>query len=170
MAAHGAEDPAPPAERSRYRALPSHYEHCFGCGERHPAGLHLRMEGADGRVRGSFEVTRDHQGAPGLAHGGVIAAALDEGMGYLLWLVESPAVTARLEIDYARPVPIGARLDLEGWVERVEGRRIHTAMVGRIDERVAVRSKALYVKVGVEHFVEHASRMGQRPGDHPYNP
>lgn len=153
-----------------FRPLPSHYEHCFGCGREHPTGLHLQMEGSAETVRGSFEVTEHHQGAPGLAHGGVIAAALDEGMGYLLWLVGSPAVTARLEVDYARPVPVGTPLALEGWIERVEGRRIATAMIGRIDGRIAVRARALYLKVGVEHFVEHAQRMGQRMGDHPYNP
>ena len=153
-----------------FRPLPSHYEHCFGCGREHPTGLHVRVEGGGDRVRGSFEVTEHHQGAPGLAHGGVIAAALDEGMGYLLWLVGSPAVTARLEVDYVRPVPVGTLLELEGWLERVEGRRISTAMIGRIDGQVAVRSRALYLKVRVEHFVEHAKRMGERMSDHPYNP
>ncbi|HEX2031987.1 MAG TPA: PaaI family thioesterase [Actinomycetota bacterium] len=153
-----------------FRPLPSHYEHCFGCGREHPTGLHLEMEGGGGRVRGWFEVTEHHQGAPGLAHGGVIAAALDEGMGYLLWLVGSPAVTGRLEVDYAKPVPVGARLELEGWLERVEGRRISTAMVGRIAGQVAVRSRALYLKVGVEHFVEHARKVGEEMAEHPYNP
>lgn len=153
-----------------YRSLPSHYEHCFGCGGEHPTGLHLRMEGADRRVRGTFEVKDDHQGAPGLAHGGIVAAALDEGMGYLLWLVESPAVTARLEVDFLRPVPVGAHLELEAWVDREQGRRIHTSIVGRIDGKPAVRGKALYIKVGIEHFVPHARRMGERMGDHPYNP
>jgi Thioesterase superfamily len=93
-----------------FRPLPSHYDRCFGCGRDHPTGLHLEMWGLDDelRVRGSFTVTEHHQGAPGLAHGGVISAAVDEGMGYLLWLVGSPAVTARLEVDFRRPVPVVA--------------------------------------------------------------
>jgi acyl-coenzyme A thioesterase PaaI-like protein len=76
------------------------------------------------QVRGSFTVTEHHQGAPGLAHGGVTSAAVDEGMGYLLWLVGSPAVTARLEVDFRRPVPVGSGLDLQ---DRREGRRIWAA-------------------------------------------
>jgi acyl-coenzyme A thioesterase PaaI-like protein len=72
------------------RPLPSHYDRCFGWGRDHPTGLHLEMEAdSDSTVRGSFLVTEHHQGAPGLAHGGVISAAVDERMGYLLWLVES---------------------------------------------------------------------------------
>lgn len=130
------------------------------------------MWGADEelRVRGSFTVGEHHQGAPGLAHGGVISAAVDEGMGYLLWLVQSPAVTAHLEIDYRRPVPVGSRLELEGRVDRMEGRKIYASMEGRVDGVVAVEAKALYLSVGIEHFVPHAERIGERMADRPYNP
>ena len=152
--------------------LPSHYDRCFGCGRDHPTGLHLRMwaDEEDRTVRGSFLVTEHHQGAPGLAHGGVISAAVDEGMGYLLWLVQHPAVTAHLEVDYRSPVPVGARLELEGRLERTEGRKIHASMTGRVEGRLAVEARALYLKVGLEHFVPHAERMGERMGDRPYNP
>jgi acyl-coenzyme A thioesterase PaaI-like protein len=132
----------------------------------------MEMFGSDEdlHVRGSFTVTEHHQGAPGLAHGGVISAAVDEGMGYLLWLVQSPAVTAHLEVDFRRPVPVGSRLELEGRVDRTEGRKIFASMQGRVDGEVAVEAQALYLKVGVEHFVPHARRMGERMADRPYNP
>ena len=155
-----------------YRPLPSHYHRCFGCGTEHPTGLHMEMSGSDGdlRVRGSFTVTEHHQGAPGLAHGGVISAAVDEGMGYLLWLVQHPAVTAHLEIDYRRPVPVGSRLDLEGRVDEMRDRKIYASMEGRVDGELAVEAKALYLKVDIEHFVPHAERIGERMADRPYNP
>lgn len=125
---------------------------------------------SDTTVRGSFTVTEHHQGAPGLAHGGVISAAVDEGMGYLLWLVESPAVTAHIEVDFRRPVPVGSRLELQARLERTEGRKIRASLTGWVDGEVAVEAKALYLKVGVEHFVPHAQRMGQRMAERPYNP
>ena len=155
-----------------FRPLPSHYDRCFGCGRDHPTGLHLEMWGLDDelRVRGSFTVTEHHQGAPGLAHGGVISAAVDEGMGYLLWLVGSPAVTARLEVDFRRPVPVGSRLERHARVDRREGRKIWASMQGRVDDDVAVEAEALYVMVGLEHFVPHAERMGERMAERPYNP
>ena len=53
-------------------------------------------------------VTEHHQGAPGQAHGGLLATAFDETMGFLLWVVGRPAVTARLETDYVLPVPVGS--------------------------------------------------------------
>ncbi|MGH2711574.1 MAG: PaaI family thioesterase [Actinomycetota bacterium] len=122
------------------------------------------------KVRGSFTVTEHHQGAPGLAHGGVISAAVDEGMGYLLWLVMSPAVTAHLEVDFRRPLPVGSTLELEGRVDGMDGRKIHASMEGRVDGEVVVEAKALYLKVGVEHFVPHAERIGEQMADRPYNP
>jgi acyl-coenzyme A thioesterase PaaI-like protein len=132
----------------------------------------MRMEGADEglRVRGWFKVTEHHQGAPGLAHGGVISAAVDEGMGYLLWLVGSPAVTANLQVDFRRPVPVGSRLELDGRVDQVRGRKIWASMEGRVDGEVAVEARALYLKVDLEHFLPHARRMGERLAERPYNP
>ncbi len=155
-------------ERSReFRPLPSHYDHCFGCGREHPTGLHLRMEGGGREVRGSFVVGEHHQGAPMLAHGGVIAAAVDEGMGYLLWLLRHPAVTGHLEIDFLRPVPVGTTLVLHGRLEKIEGRKIFTRMTAAIDGEPAVEARAIYIKVGLDHFQPH---LAGEPFDTPYNP
>lgn len=155
-----------------FRPLPSHYARCFGCGRDHPTGLHLEMRGLDQelRVRGSFTVTEHHQGAPGLAHGGVISAAVDEGMGYLLWLVGAPAVTARLEVDFRRPVPVGSQLELEARIDDRSDRKIWASLEGRVDGQVAVEARAVYVMVGLEHFAPHAQRMGERLAERPYNP
>ena len=153
------------------RPLPSHYERCFGCGRDHPTGLHLVMEAdSESTVRGAFLVTEHHQGAPGLAHGGVISAAVDEGMGYLLWLVESPAVTAHLEVDFRKPVPVGSRLELQARLEGVTGRKIRASLTGWVDGEVVVDARALYLKVDVEHFVHHAQRMDADMATRPYNP
>jgi acyl-coenzyme A thioesterase PaaI-like protein len=177
----GAFDPVPgPEERERLRArgvsapaggppqpLPSHYAKCFGCGVEHPTGLHMRMAGSGMRVVGSFTVTEHHQGAPGLAHGGVVAAAMDEAMGFLLWLLQTLAVTAHLEVDFKRPVPVGSVLELEGGVEREEGRKIFARMTGTVDGQVAVEAQALFLKVRAKHFMPYAEGAAERPT---YNP
>lgn len=160
-------------EPDDFRPLPPHYDRCFGCGPDHPTGLHVEMFGSASttRVRGSFLVTEHHQGAPGLAHGGVISAAVDEAMGFLLWLIAHPAVTAHLEVDFRRPVPVGDRLELEGAAERIEGRKIYAGMTGRVNGEIAVEAKALFLKVGVEHFRPHAQRIGAEVGRmRTYNP
>ncbi|TMK18415.1 MAG: PaaI family thioesterase [Actinobacteria bacterium] len=152
-----------------FRPLPSHYRMCFGCGEEHPTGLHMKVFGSKDRVVGSFLVTEHHQGAPGLAHGGVIAAAVDEAMGFLIYLLAAPAVTVHLEVDYRKPVPVGSVLELETHVEKIDGRKVYAVLTGRADGVVHVEASSIYVKVTVEHFRPHYERQGEKL-IRPYNP
>ena len=149
--------------------LPSHYRKCFGCGEDHPTGLHMKVVGSKDRVRGSFVVTEHHQGAPGLAHGGVIAAAVDEAMGFLIYLLAAPAVTVHLEVNYRKPVPVGSLLELETHVEKIDGRKVFAVLTGTVDGNVHIEASSIYVKVGVEHFLPHLKRSGETL-ERPYNP
>jgi acyl-coenzyme A thioesterase PaaI-like protein len=159
-----APDTALPAVKHPEAPLPGtrlepHYAHCFGCGDRHPTGLHLHVTAGEGvAVTGRFAVTPDHQGAPGLAHGGLLAAAFDEALSSLMWLLRKPAVTARLETDFLRPVPVGATLHIHAWCVGVEGRKVYVRAAGRLnapDGPLAVRASALFVQVDLEHFTSH---------------
>jgi acyl-coenzyme A thioesterase PaaI-like protein len=139
--------------------LGPHYAHCVGCGDRHPTGLRLQVTAGEGvDIRARFTVTDDHQGAPGLAHGGLLSVAFDEAMGFVLVLLRRPAVTGRLETDYLRPVPVGATLHIEAECVGVAGRKIYTRGEGRLDAPdgpVAVRSTGLFVAVPLSHFTTH---------------
>ncbi|MGP3923733.1 PaaI family thioesterase [Streptomyces sp. 8N616] len=139
--------------------LGSHYGQCFGCGGEQPHGLQLAARaGEDVSVTAEFTVRPAHQGAPGLAHGGVLATALDETLGSLNWLLRVVAVTGRLETDFVRPVPVDTVLHLDAQVTAVHGRKIYSSAVGRIggpEGLVAVRADALFIEVKVDHFIEH---------------
>lgn len=139
--------------------LGAHYEHCFGCGPGQPHGLHLEARADEGvSLTAEFTVQPAHQGAPGLAHGGVLATALDETLGSLNWLLRTIAVTGRLETDFLRPVPVGTTLYLEAEVTAVAGRKIYCTATGRLGGPggpLAVRADALFVEVKVDHFVDH---------------
>jgi acyl-coenzyme A thioesterase PaaI-like protein len=139
--------------------LGAHYEHCFGCGEAQPHGLHLQARAGEGvSVTAEFTVKPAHQGAPGLAHGGVLASALDETLGSLNWLLRVIAVTGRLETDFMLPVPVNTLLHLQAEVTAVAGRKIFSTAVGRIggpDGPVAVRADALFIEVKVDHFIDN---------------
>jgi acyl-coenzyme A thioesterase PaaI-like protein len=139
--------------------LDSHYANCFGCGERHPTGLHMQVTvGEEVAVTGEFVVTADHQGAPGLAHGGLLTAAFDEALGSLMWLLRTPAVTARLETDFLRPVPVGSTLHITARASAVHGRKVFTEAVGRLggaDGEPVLRARALFVQVDIAHFTSY---------------
>jgi acyl-coenzyme A thioesterase PaaI-like protein len=103
-----------------------HYDLCFGCGQANLFGLQLEAEPApEGGVTGRFFVKQDHQGAPGYAHGGVIAAALDEAMGLAVHSQGTHAVAGRLEVDLVAPAPVGSFVRLDARVEKVEGSKLH---------------------------------------------
>ena len=139
--------------------IPSHYSRCYGCGPEHPTGLHLVAIAGEGlSLSASFTVTDMHQGAPGLAHGGILSTAIDDALGSLNWLLSSPAVTGRLEMDFRRPVPVGATLHIHAEVLGVKGRKVFTRAVGRLNEPdgpIAVTAAALFIQVPVEHFTTH---------------
>ncbi|MYS25221.1 PaaI family thioesterase [Streptomyces sp. SID4948] len=139
--------------------LGAHYDQCFGCGGGQPHGLHLAARAGEGvAVTAEFTVQAAHQGAPGLAHGGVLAAALDETLGSLSWLRRVIAVTGRLESDFLRPVPVGATLHLAARCTGVAGRKMYASAEGRIGGPagpVAVRAEALFIEVKVDHFTSN---------------
>jgi len=142
--------------------IPSHFGHCFGCGELHPTGLHLVAEaGAGADLTAKFTVTENHQGAPGLAHGGLLSLAFDEALGKLMWLIRSPAVTARLETDFLKPVPMGTTLYITARITGQVNRKVYTAAEGRLggpDGEITVKAAALFVIVPMSHFLENAPK------------
>ena len=104
-------------------------EWCFVCGRKNPAGLHLEFtdNGAD-EVVSEFVLAPVHQGYPGMAHGGILATILDETGGRVV-LIDDPNalfVTAKLEVRYRKPVPIGRPLRAYGKLVR-RSRRLVTA-------------------------------------------
>ena len=142
--------------------IPSHFGHCYGCGELHPTGLHLKAYvGEDLNLQARFVVTENHQGAPGLAHGGLLTLAFDEAFGKLMWLLRAPAVTARLEVDFVTPVPVGTELFIESKITGQVNRKVYSAATGHInapDGPVAIQASALFVIVPMQHFLDNAPK------------
>jgi acyl-coenzyme A thioesterase PaaI-like protein len=99
-----------------------HHDLCFGCGQANLFGLQLELERSGDGVEGRFFVKQDHQGPPGYAHGGVMAAALDEAMALLLFERGTFAMTGRLEVDLLAPAPVGAFVRVSARMES-EGQR-----------------------------------------------
>jgi acyl-coenzyme A thioesterase PaaI-like protein len=140
--------------------LGSHNPDCYGCGASHPAGLHLTAYSGEGMtVNAKFTVTEMHQGAPGLAHGGLLSCAFDEALGKLMWLVRQPAVTGKLETSFLAPVPVGTTLFIKSEIMGQDGRKIYCRAEGRIgsnEGKLAVEAAAIFVIVPMEHFIANA--------------
>ena len=97
------------------------YQRCFVCGQHNPYGLHLVFSREDDSIVADFQPREEHQGFPGVIHGGIVASILDEVLGRTSLLGSHPewTMTGRLEVRYRRYVPYGpllrvrARLDTE---------------------------------------------------------
>jgi len=121
----------------------------------------MRVIAGELSVHAVFEVTDVHQGAPGLAHGGLLSTALDEALGALNWLLLVPAVTARLEVDFRRPVPVGSVLHIDARIAGIDGRKVYTRAVGRLGEDgpVVLTASALFLQVPLEHFLDNGRKQ-----------
>lgn len=100
---------------------------CFVCGAENPIGLRLRFyQSGPGEVVASYIVPKHFQGYPGVAHGGIVAAMLDEITGRALMGSDPSAprfmFTAKLEVRYRKNVPVGQPLRLVGREVRSKGR------------------------------------------------
>jgi len=100
------------------------------------------------------------QGGPGVVHGGAVAAFFDDLMGFVPVAHLVPAVTAHLEIDYRRPIPLGTTVRGEAWLTERDGRKLWARAVG-IDGsgEMLIECRALYLSVDMEHFVKALDDM-----------
>ncbi len=97
---------------------------CFACGVKNPIGLHLDFHIDDEHFKAEKTLNREYQSFTGVVHGGIVSTMLDEAMGGYLYNTGEKAVTARMEIRYRKPTPVGAKLFIEGWVVSRKGRFI----------------------------------------------
>lgn len=130
---------------------------CVACGANFPNGMKMEIFRREGpAVVSYFEISPHFQGGPGTCHGGIVSAAFDESGGYAAQLTGAVVVTAHLEVDYLRPVPLGIKLRIEAEIVGVEKeRKIYVNAYGYNDatgERLATAS-ALFLKINpAEHF------------------
>lgn len=126
---------------------------CFICGLDNPVGLHLVFyETGPGEVSAEVLLEEKYEGFPGMAHGGVVAAMLDEACGRALMGSDQRhprfMYTARLEIRYRQHVPLNQPLRLQGKALKDRGRlATATASLATQDGKVLAEAEALLVDV-----------------------
>jgi acyl-coenzyme A thioesterase PaaI-like protein len=142
-------------------ALPRfHVPWCFGCGTENEHGLRLQPRLEGDKVVADLRLAPWFAGGPGVAHGGAVAAFFDDLMGFVPMAHLAPAVTARFEIDFVRPVLLGAPLRAEAWLSERDGRKMFAEGVGCDPAgEVYVEARALYLAVGLDHFAEAVADM-----------
>lgn len=100
--------------------------HCFACGTLNEHGLGLELHVEARRAWIETVLDRRFEGWEDIAHGGIVATILDEVMAWSLAGEDNWGVTARMAVEFRRPVRVGQPIRAEGWITRSRRRIVET--------------------------------------------
>lgn len=139
---------------------PDHLAHCYGCGRLNEYGLQIKSywEGEEAVCR--FNPKPYHTAIPGYVYGGLIASLIDcHGTGTAaaaMYRAENRAmdteppyrfVTASLHVDYLRPTPIDATLEVRARVKEIKGRKVVMTLTLSAKGEVCARGEVVAVQM-----------------------
>lgn len=121
-------------------------DHCFVCGTQNPIGLKIPFVFEHGVCRGTFTPTENHVGFDGVTHGGIIFSVLDDLMANWLFLQQGRGYTAKCEIRYRDPLPVGERIEVECHLTKRKGRLLQLASTAtRGDGKLVAEAQASFM-------------------------
>ncbi len=112
--------------------------------------IYLRVEG--GSVVGTARFGSAYEGPPGCLHGGFVAAAFDEVLGFAQSLTGNPGMTGTLTIRYRKPTPLHTQLRFEARVVRTAGRKIFTEARLLAGELLTAEAEGIFVSIDRSRF------------------
>ena len=132
---------------------------CFICGVQNPIGLHLHIyETGPGTVESNYTAPEHFQGYPGVLHGGIVSAIIDELSGRAHMgsdpLAPRFMFTAKLDIKYRRNVPIGRPLRIIGRAGRTRGKAAESwaGIYDAESNELLAEGSALHIDVPADHL------------------
>jgi acyl-coenzyme A thioesterase PaaI-like protein len=134
---------------------------CRGCSRQGTCQLGISLTtGRPGDIGGTVTFPARCEGGPGVVHGGMILAALDEVMGLVHAGSGVLAVTASAQAQFHRPVPVGTPLEISARLSATSAdgsRRTTEAVIRRADGKPLASAKGDFVVRDPEkHFVRAA--------------
>lgn len=88
-----------------------------------------------------------YEGPPGAVHGGFVAAAFDEVLGYVQSLSGRPGMTGTLTVRYRKPTPLHTPLVFEATWLRSEGRKIYTEARAMAGDLLCAEAEGLFISI-----------------------
>lgn len=136
--------------------------HCFVCGLQNDKGLHISFfDDGDKRVIARLTAGQEYQGYPGVLHGGIVSALLDEAIGRVLVQRDLWAMTAELKVRFLKPVPLGQPLTIVGELVRLRSRTLEGRGEIRLaDETVAASAEAKYILLSSDQTERFRNELG----------
>jgi acyl-coenzyme A thioesterase PaaI-like protein len=141
-----------------------HFDYSPLIGRSNPLAPPITVRAENGRVHADVVFGSAYEGPPGCLHGGYVAAAFDEVLGYAQSLTGNPGMTGRLEVSYRSPTPLHTPLHFEAWVERVEGRKIWARCTLHAGDRLCAESTGLFISIKPGTFQKLVQQRAERDG------
>ena len=137
---------------------------CFACGTLNAGGLGLVLHVERGRSWTELTLDPVFQGWDGIAHGGILCTILDEVMAWAVVGEDNWGVTARLSVDFRKPVPLGTTLRADGWITRSRRRLVETQarLVDASTGVILATATGVYVAADAARKLELQERYGFR--------
>jgi acyl-coenzyme A thioesterase PaaI-like protein len=132
---------------------------CFICGLENPVGLHLHIyETEPGVVETNYTAPDHFQGYPGVLHGGIVSAIIDEiaGRAHMGSDPNEPRFmfTAKLEVRYRQNVPVGQPLKIVGKAGKAKSKSAEAwaGIFSAETNELLAEGNALLINVPEEQF------------------
>jgi acyl-coenzyme A thioesterase PaaI-like protein len=124
-------------------------------GDSNPMGINAKLwrEGEVAFIEATLE--KAFEGAPGRAHGGMVAALIDETMGLVMSIQGVVAFTVQLDVAYRAPTPIFRPIVAKAWLDHVERRKLFITCEVRDGDAICAEAKGIFVSVDPTKFLEN---------------
>lgn len=122
---------------------PERNQMCFACGTNNPIGLKLKFRQEQDAYITTFTAGLEHQSYDGVVHGGIVSTLLDEVMGRYIYSQGYLAVTAKLDVRFRKPTPVGEALTITGKILGRRGNMIElSSSIALADGTITAQGKA----------------------------
>ena len=121
-------------------------------GHANPTSVDVEVRYEGDEVVADVVLRRAFEGAPGRAHGGIVAAAFDDVTGFVIGKLQEPAFTGELTVRYLAPVPVEEPLEIRARLDGSERRKLFISADARHRDEVVAMCRAIYIKVDPSRF------------------
>lgn len=121
-------------------------------GSANPLTMGLQIATFPDKTVGRVTLSPGWQGAPGRAHGGIVAAIVDEVLGAMLPVLKIVAFTGELKLRFEAPCPMGVPLEFTAHKTGEDGRKVYLACEGVGPEGVFMTATSTFIIVDLSMF------------------
>lgn len=120
-----------------------HHDNCLACGALNSYSFHIpsTFNEETGQVSFIYQLRKEHEGAPGHAHGGGLALILDEAQGVLCHHLGYFVMTDGFSVKYHKATPLYRDVRVTAWLTSARSKRLYTRARIELGEELLVESQ-----------------------------